>query len=420
MNIIVIGLNYKQTPIEIREKLNFKVTEQKKALDEIIKIEGINECILLSTCNRTEIYIYSEYSHFDSSKIEKKVCELKGLDLYNIKKHFYIYSCSNAVRHIFKVASGLESMVLGEDQILRQVKDAYDFSLKACTSSSVLNTLFRDAITVAKRVKTFTEISKNSVSIGTQAVLLIEKLLVENLKNKSALIIGAGKIGSITLKNLLSKGIGNIFVTNRIHGKVQNISELYDNVEIIDYAMRYSVMDKCDVIISSTTSPHYTVTKDLLENAIKVPKQRVFIDLAVPRDIDVDIKQVSGVLYFNIDHLKVEVDKNLDKRLLEASKAEEIVSEYVLEYENWYHFREVLPIVKDAQKFANEILNEKINFVMNRLKCSSDEDKEVIKLSIKNAVNEILNKFIFSVKETGNKEDIKTYFRCISEIIKEN
>jgi glutamyl-tRNA reductase len=420
MNILVVGVNYKQTPLEIREKLNFTVAEQKTALGELIKLDGVNECILLSTCNRTEVYIYSFDPHFDSSKIEKRICEIKGLELYDLKKFFYIYSSIKAVKHIFKVASGLDSMVLGEDQILRQVKDAYDLSLGEGTSASVLNTLFRDGITVAKKVKTFTELSKNSVSIGTHAVLLVEKVFEEKLKDKSALVIGAGKIGSIALKNLISKGIGKIYVTNRIHGKASNIAKLYENVEIVDYNLRYSVMDQCDIIISSTTSPHYTVTRDLLEDSIKEEKQRVFIDLAVPRDIDVDIQGISGVQYFNIDHLQVEVDKNLDKRLLEASKAVEIINEYVVEYENWYDFREVLPVVKDAQKFANEILNEKISFVMSKLKCASDEDKELIKISIKTTVNEILNKFIYSVKDTGSKEDIQTYFKCIREVIKEN
>lgn len=420
MNILVVGVNYKQTPLEIREKLSFTIAEQKNALSELIKLEGVNECILLSTCNRTEIYIYSINAHFDSSAIEKRICELKRLELYDLKKYFYIYSSAKAVKHIFQVASGLDSMVLGEDQILRQVKDAYDLALEEGSSASVLNTLFRDGITVAKKVKTFTELSKNSVSVGTHAVILLEKVFEGNLQEKKALVIGAGKIGSIALKNLIAKGISKIYVTNRNHGKVENISKLYENVEMVDYTMRYSVMDQCDIVISSTTSPHYTVTKDLLESSVTTEKERAFMDLAVPRDIDVDIQGIPWVRYFNIDHLQVEVDKNFDKRLLEASKAEEIINDYVLEYENWYDFREVLPVVKDAQRFANEVLNEKLGYIMSKLKCASDEDKEIVKISIKNTVNEILNKFIYSVRENSSKEDIQTYFKCLRDAIKEN
>lgn len=420
MNILVVGLNYKQTPLEIREKLSFNIDEQKNALSELIKLDTVNECIILSTCNRTEIYVYSTNPHFDSSIIEKRICELKGLELYDLKKFFYIYTSVKAVQHIFKVASGLDSMILGEDQILKQVKDAYDLSLAANTSGSVLNTLFRDGITVAKKVKTFTELSKNSVSVGTHAVKFLENIFAEGLHEKSAMIIGVGKMGTIALKNLMSKGIRKIYITNRNHGKAVSISKQYRNVETVDYNLRYTVMDQCDIVISSTNSPHYTVTKDLLENSLTIKKERVFIDLAVPRDIDVDIQGISQVRYFNIDHLQVEVDKNFDKRLLEVSKAEEIISEYVLEYENWYDFREVLPVVKDAQRFANEILSEKLGYIMGKLKCASDEDKEIVKIAIENTVNQILSKFIYSIKENSNKEDIQTYFKCLREVIKEN
>jgi glutamyl-tRNA reductase len=420
MNILVVGVNYKQTPLEIREKLSFSINEQKSALGELMKLEGVNECILVSTCNRTEVYVYSANPHFDTGIIEKRICELKGLEFYDLKKYFYIYSSIKSVKHMFKVASGLDSMILGEDQILRQVKDAYDLSLEAGSSGSVLNTLFRNGITAAKKVKTFTELSKNSVSVGTHAVKLLENVFDGKLQEKTALIIGTGKIGSIALKNLISKGIGRLFVTNRTHGKAESILKIYEKVEIVDYNLRYSVMDQCDIVISSTSSPHYTVTKDFLENSVKNKKERVFIDLAVPRDIDVAISDISWVRYFNIDHLQVEVDRNLDKRLLEASKAEEIINEYVLEYENWYDFREVLPVVKDAQKFANDVLNDKISYVMSKLKCASEEDKEIVKISIKTTVNEILNKFIYSVRENSSKEDIQTYFKCLRDVIKEN
>jgi glutamyl-tRNA reductase len=405
MNILVVGVNYKQTPVEIREKLSFNTSEQRVAMHEMLKLQDVCECILLSTCNRVEVYVCYENPDFDSSSIEKEICDLKGLELYNIKKYFYLYKSMKAVNHLFKVASGLDSMVLGEDEILRQVKDAYNVALEEGTSRSVLNTLFRDAITAAKKVKTFTQLSKNSVSVGTHAVLLAEKEFDMDLSDKSALVIGAGKIGTIALKNLISKGTHKIYATTRSHGRTENISKLYDNVELVDYANRYSVIDSCDIIISSTSSPHYTITKDLLENAITKKKQRVFIDLAVPRDIDRDIQEISWVRYFNIDHLQSEVDKNLDKRLLEATKAEEILNEYVVEYENWYYFRQVLPIVKDVQKFTNEVLDDGTNHLMSKLKCVSDEDKELVRQFIKSTVNEIVNKFVYSVRENSIKDE---------------
>lgn len=420
MNILVIGVNFRQTPLEIREKLKFEAEEHKQAICRFSGLEGVDECVLLSTCNRTEVYVFSNNPHLDSSIVEKALCELKGLNLYEMKKHFYIFSSAKAVRHLFKVASGLDSMVLGEDQILRQVKDSYDIALEAGISGSVLNTMFRDGITVAKRVKTYTELSKNSVSVGTHAVRLVQNVFEGRLDNKSALIIGAGKIGHIALKNLISGGIGRIFVTNRTLARAQDISNEYENVEVVDYLQRYSAINQCDVVISSTNSPHYTVTRDLLEKAVSLEKERVFIDLAVPRDIDVDIKTIPWVRYFNIDDLQMEVDRNIDRRLLEVSKAEEIINEYVTSFEKWYDFRGVLPVVKDVQKFAESILNEKTSSVISRLKCASEEDKEIVRISMENAVNEILNKLIYSVRDSGSKEDIQAYFKCLSYVIKEN
>ncbi|MCX8131189.1 MAG: glutamyl-tRNA reductase [Clostridia bacterium] len=420
MNILVIGVNYKQTPLEIREKLCFNTDEQRNALAEMVGLEDVDECVILSTCNRTEVYIYSDNPYFDSSIIEKKVCRIKGLEIYDLKKYFYIYSSARAVKHLFKVASGLDSMIMGEDQILRQVKDAYDLALEVRSSGNILNTLFREGITAAKKVKTFTELSKNSVSVGTHAVKLLEKVFNDGLKHKTALVIGAGKIGAIALKNLLSAGIGRVYVTNRTLMKAQDISKGYNNVDAVDYNMRYSVMNDCDIVISSTNSPHYTVTKDLLEKSVKDKTERVFMDLAVPRDIDVDIKTIPWVRYFNIDDLQLEVDKNLDKRLLEVSKAEEIIQEQVTDFEKWYEFRSVLPIVKDIQKFTEDLMNEKMDSTLARLKSASEADKEMVRISVENIVNEILDKFIYNIRNCGSKEDMQVYFRCLSDVIKEN
>lgn len=419
MNIIVVGVNYKSTPLEIRERLSFNIEEQKTALNKIVKVPSVGECVILSTCNRTEVYIYSDNPHFDSSLIENLLCEIKGLELYELKKYFYIYASAKAVKHLFKVACGLDSMVLGEDQILGQVKDAYELSLELGTSSSTLNKLFREAITVAKKVKTFTELSKNSISIGSLAVKLITNIFGDKLNAKCALVIGTGKIGSIALKNLLDLRLGKIYVTNRTHGRAQDISKEYGNIEIVDYNLRYSVVEECDIVISSTSSPHYTITRDQLEKTLDTNKARVFIDLAVPRDLDMAIKDIFGIECFNIDDLQISVDRSIDKRLLETSKAEEIIDEYLVEYEKWYEFRGVLPIIKDIQRFTDCILNERVNQTLSKLKDLSDDEKEVVKASLTATANEILNKFIYRVRENGKKEDVEVYFRCLKEVIKE-
>lgn len=418
MNIYISGVNYKTTPLELREQLSFTASQQKTFLGEAFKLSGVNECVLVSTCNRTEIYIYSEDSNYSNDIIEKLLCDIKGINRSGFKKYFYQYSGIKAVRHLFKVTCGLDSLVLGEDQILGQVKSAHELARELNTSSGVLNTLFRQAVTAAKKVKTNTEISKNSLSIGSLAIKLVENLYKGELRDKTAMIIGAGKIGSIALKHLHSKGIGKLLVTNRSsHGKIEDLSKLYRNVAAIDYNNRYSGLDECDIVISSTSSPHYTITRDMLEKSLYAKKKRVFIDLAVPRDIDVDIKDIMGVLYFNIDDLKVTAEDNVDKRMSEAVLAEGMVNEYVDEFEKWYEFRAALPIIKDIQKYTDQMVNEKISQTISKLKNASEEDREVVKISIANTVEGVLNKLIYSVRECGKKEDIQAYFRCLNAVM---
>jgi glutamyl-tRNA reductase len=418
--IFVSGVNYRTTPLEIREKLSFNSEEQKVAIDSISRMCFVNECVLLSTCNRTEVYIYANEEDVDISLIEKNLCDIKGLSLYDYKKYFYVYSGNKAVDHVFKVTSGLDSMVLGEDQILGQVKTAYDMALQAGVSSDVLNTLLRDAITAAKKIKTNTELSRNSISVGSLTVKLLEDIFDRRLDSKCALVIGTGKIGSLALRNLCAKGIGKIYVTNRSHGKMEDLAKIYNSVQTIDYNDRYSVIDECDIIISSTSSPHYTITKDMVEKSVSEIKTRVFVDLAVPRDIDETLTEVQEVKYYNIDHIKSVMDENYDRRIAEASKAEQIIEEYTSEYEKWFEFRNALPVVKEVQSFAKEIISNRISYADSRLKNATDEDKEIVKQTITNTVNDIMDKFIYSVKKYGSKEDIQVYFRCLSEAIKEN
>lgn len=418
MNIFLSGVNYKTTPLQFREILSFTNKEQKQILERIYKLKSVKECVMLSTCNRTEVYVYSEDNSFDNTAIEKVLCDFKGVDLCNLKKYFYVYSKVKAVKHLFKVACGLDSMVLGEDQILGQVKDAYKDALEARTSSSILNTLFRNAITAAKRIKTDTGLSKNSLSVSSLAVKLLDEIYEGHFEDKCVLVVGAGKMGLIALKNLCSRKVGKIYVTNRSSCKADDLSKSYLSVQSIDYNKRYSVIDECDVVISSTASPHYTITKDMIEECLVSKKSRIFLDLAVPRDIDGSITDIPGIKLFNIDHLESVMDKNIDKRIHEASKANSIIDKFISEYERWYEFRRVLPVIKDVQKYAEDVINQKTSLAVSKLKCTTEKDKEAVQASITNAVNEILNKFLYSVRENGRKKDIQIYYAYLEDAIR--
>ncbi|MGI6776952.1 MAG: glutamyl-tRNA reductase [Acetivibrionales bacterium] len=419
MNIQVCGINFKAAPLDIREKLSFNLEEQKKALTGIYGMENICECLILSTCNRTEIYTCFAGESPDRDCIEEFICSIKGLDVHDFKKYFYYYCGLKAVRHIFKVSCGLESMVLGEDQILGQVKSAYKLALEEGTTSVVLNTLFRDVITAAKKVKTRTGLSRNPVSVASLAVKYAFEQYGGKPENTTALVIGSGEIGTIAIKNLLSWGTDRVFIASRSHSRLSLNAKFNTKVSLIAYQDRYSFMDNADIIISCTSSPHYTVTADMLEKSLAAYKTRVFVDLAVPRDIDIAIKGIAGVKYFNIDQLKEAADANTRRKLLESMKAEKMLEEYVADFERWYEFRNVLPTVRKLHEETYRIAAEKMERTISRLKTASDEDKEAVRQSTRNIVNFMMDRFVYKVKDYGTKKDIRAYFKCLSEVAKE-
>ena len=337
MNIVVSGISFRTTPVEIREKLCFNdIEELKKALAGIRNIPSVNECVLLSTCNRTEVYICSEKEAFDFGLVERTLCELKGLDVCSMKKYFYAYAGQSAVKHIFKVASAMDSMIMGEDQILGQFKEALKISIEMSASSAVLNTLLRKAITASKIIKTYSMNTTDNSSIASATARLIGDIFKENLKEKNVLVIGSGKIGSMVIKQLGDAGVKKIFISYR---KYKNI-DIPEYVEPVEYDKRYSIMKLCDIVISSTRSPHYTITRDMLEKSMNTSGTcKVFIDLAVPRDIDPDISNIENVRYFNIDDFKYLYDVKLSGKLSDLPFIEDVISKNIEEFKKWYRIR---------------------------------------------------------------------------------
>jgi len=338
MNIYVLGVNYKITPIEIREKLCFSEGNLIEALNDIKADRNVEECVILSTCNRSEVYIYSGNKNLDRKTIEQLLCNSKKIDPFIFKKYFYFYQGDAAIYHTFKVAVGLDSMVLGEDQILGQVKSAHRIAMDQKTSGAILNTLFRDAVTSAKAIKTNTKISQIPTSVASIAIRKVYDIF-GGLESKNVLIIGLGQTGSLTVNQLKDYGAKKIYVTNRTHGKAEDIANRYEAVEVVEYTKRYHYLDEVDIIISSTKSPHYTITADLAKSYIKSNKKRIFLDLSLPRDIDEDVKGIENTTYINIDDLKMNVLNNENRRYSEIKKAEEIIYHYILEFERWLENR---------------------------------------------------------------------------------
>lgn len=362
MKLLAVSVSHKTAPVYVRELMAFTKKKQAEIL-RFIKDNIAAECVLVSTCNRCEFYLVSKtdikevFLNYLYSLVNERKC---GFDIIPYIK---IYENADAVSHLMSTTTGLQSMVMGEDQILGQVRDAYGYAVENGVSGIYCNTLFRLAVTGAKKVKTETMLSKTPVSVATIAIKLCENVL-GTLKEKNALIIGAtGKMGDIIYKDLLSLGYVNLFVTTRTHDAV--LFDDFKAAEIIDYSDRYKHLDKMDIIISATSSPHYTLTADKTEQAIKTKKNRIFIDLAVPKDIE----ESSRYIYKNIDNLRELSELNNKKKLKEAEKAEEILKKYLNEFLVWQIFYENRDFLEkteikignkdEANKFRHNIYNAK-------------------------------------------------------------
>ncbi len=346
-----ISVSYKMAKIDIREKIAFSSDELKAFLKD--------NMVILSTCNRVEVY----FTDYDINKLSKEICDFKKIDYNLFKSYVNIYIGDRAVNHLFRVASGIESKILGEDEILGQVKDAYYFAHNNVNLCYEINTVFKGAITSAKAVKTNTLMSKSSVSVGTLVASFIH-----NHNAKNVMLMGAsGKIGSIVAKNILSYKDVDVIATERVHNNNGiNISGL----TYIPFSKRYEYMAECDIIISATSSPHYTVTAYELES--RNIENKVFIDLAVPRDIDEDIKnnQIYNIDYFeNISH------ENSKIKIKETERAEAIINEMIddLKKEMYFHM-----IVHDLDKLNKYSFEQMIYKVRDGM--TSSEFKKFIEI----------------------------------------
>lgn len=317
MNIIVIGLNHKTAPVQIREKLAFQSEDTiRKALKQLIQLEGINETVIFSTCNRVEIYIYSDNADKDSivNRVKNFLSDFHHIEIRDFENYLYIYKNKETVEHLFKVTSSLDSMILGEPQITGQVKDSYEIALSERTTSLILNHLMNRALFTAKRVRNETRIGENPVSVSYAAVGLIKKVFDE-LSRKTVLLVGAGEMAELALKHLIGIGINNIYVINRTYERAKELAKDFNGVAL-PFDNLKELLTKVDIVICSTGAPNYVITFQMIKEIMPLRKYKplFFIDISVPRNIDPSINEIDNVYLYNIDDLQDVVDSNLLER----------------------------------------------------------------------------------------------------------
>ena len=360
MGISLIGISHHNTPLAVRELFAFPAEKQQELMKEMIARGIAEECVIISTCNRTEVYIYTACPGGNFTELQDLVLEFAGAqDVENIGDYIRFYNGSKAVRHLFHVAAGLESMVMGEDQILGQVKRAHEQARETGTCGVYLNTLFRYAVTAAKKVKTETDLSRTSVSTATMAIKAAEQGL-GTLHGKKVMIIGAsGKIGSTVLKNLQCIDGAEVYITSRNMGQAGEDHHHKITYRVMEYEKRYELVNEMDAIISATSSPHYTLTYSKMAEKLVTEKPRVLVDLAVPIDIEAKVEKLPGIMRYDIDDFQELARTNNEKKQHEVVAADQILDEVQMDFERWMVFQLALPDMASFKEWMEQEAEKK-------------------------------------------------------------
>jgi glutamyl-tRNA reductase len=414
-NILIVGLNHKIAPVEIREKIAFQENVLKRALEKLYSKESVEECIILSTCNRVEIYVVTESKENKvKSDVLNFIAEFHNIDIKNFLDYLYFYFNRDAAKHIFRVGASLDSMIIGEPQILGQLKDAYRIATEVRTTKNILNKLLHKAFFVAKKVRTETEISSSAVSISFAAVELAKKIF-DSLNNKKIMLIGAGEMCELAARHLLSNGANEIFVANRTFERAEALAREF-NGKAIAFENINLFLEKIDILISSTGAPHYILHYDNVKKVIKIRKYRpiFMIDIAVPRDIDPTINNIDGVYLYDIDDLKTVVERNREERENEAEKAEMIIMHEVDVFMEWLESLDIVPVIVKLRESFESIRKNETEKTIAKLNGIGDKEKEAIEYLTYSIMNKFLHKPMVNLKKNSNNsyygEAIKKLF----------
>jgi len=406
MNIIVLGLNHRTAPVELRELLAISDSRMGEALGRLMAYPGIKESMYLGTCNRVEVYAVVEDGDWGFRKLEDfLVATHFSLSSKDLLPHLYRYSDEEAIAHLFRVSASLDSMVVGEPQILGQVKEAYDLALTHRSSGVILNKVVKKAISVGKSVRTNTRIGEYAVSVSYAAVELAKKVF-SNLKQQVVLLVGAGEMGKLAAQHLVNHGVKEVLLTTRNQHRAFMLAERFQG-QAVPYEELRSTLPKADIVICATGAPHFVISKDDIERAVHQRRNRpiFLIDITVPRNIDPSVKDVDNAFVFDIDDLNAHVGNNQDERLKEAATAEKMVKGEVACMMAWVRGLEATPTIVALKKKAEDIKNTELEKVFHRLRELSEKDRGVIEGLASSIVNKLLHGPLVTLKAEAQSQN---------------
>jgi glutamyl-tRNA reductase len=398
MSLLVLGLNHKTAPVDIRERLTFGPDIVVAALRSLLEKPGLNEAVILSTCNRTEIYC--GLTETEQDEVGLWLSDFHGLELETISPYLYRYEGKDAIQHLLQVSCGLDSMVLGEPQILGQVKSAYQTANVAKATGKLLGRLFQHSFSVAKQVRTDTAIGCSPVSVAFAAVSLARQIF-SDLSEQTAMLIGAGETIELAARHLHQHGIGRIIVANRTLDRAHTLANQFDGYAI-SLTEISTHLAEADIIISSTASPLPILGKGAVESALQKRKhQPVFmVDIAVPRDIEAEVGNLNDIYLYTVDDLDEVIQENMRSRQEAALQAQEIIEQHTEEFIGWMRSLDAVSIIQNYRGQAETIRDEVLDRALRQLS-NGKEPEEVLQYLAHTLTNKILHTPSAQIRQAG-------------------
>ncbi|MFB3814068.1 MAG: glutamyl-tRNA reductase [Terriglobales bacterium] len=398
MSFLLTGVNHKSAPVDVRERFAIPESRLPDAVQRLAQYPGVEEALIVSTCNRVE---FVARTTADTAELTGFLADYFKVPAETFTQYLYEHRGNDAIRHVFRVASSLDSMIVGEPQILGQVKEAYAVARAVGAVNSQLDALFTRAFAVAKRVRSETAVGTSAVSVASVAVDLAKKIF-GSLAGRTVYLVGAGKMCELAARHLLAHGAGSIFVANRTYDRAIKLAEKFSGQAIL-FEQLYETVDRADIVITSTGAPHFIFRREHGEKFLhkRRNKPMFFIDIAVPRDVDPAVNQLDGIFVYDIDDLQSVVSSNLADRAEEARRAEALVNEEVERFLARLQTADVVPTIVSLQEHLETIRQAEIDRVRGRLGSLSPEQEMAVEALSRGIINKIMHTPIVTLKSAA-------------------
>jgi glutamyl-tRNA reductase len=411
--LLALGVSHKTAPVAVRERLALPEGRATAVLGELTAHDAIHEAVAISTCNRTELYLVAADTVEAESAalgILARQAEIRPTELTG---SLYSKRGSQAVRHLFGVAAGLDSMIVGEAEIQGQVKRAYELALVEGSTGPIMNRLFPHALAAGKRVRTETGVGRSRVSVSTVAVELAAEMLGD-LSTRRVLVIGAGENGELTARALRERGVHTVFVANRHYNRAIGLAQRFEGAAVRFEALP-AELGRADIVVSCTSSPHQILGREELEE-VSGDRQLVVIDIAVPRDVDPRVRDLRGVTLYDMDDLQRAVARNLDVRQAEAARARTVVDEENERFERWLGSLDVVPTISSLRARGDAIVEQVLRENESRWESLSESDRDRLRVMARAVVGRLLHEPTLRLKEAAGENTAYVKVQALREL----